>query len=276
MDILLLCDDALNLILKQSENCYCTIVCKMWYELLLQSSNVCLKCNKFAKIYDMELWDNDNDYICHTNPLFIKINTQNEYIMDNYGKCLLSVFDTFKDITKSVCITIDKLDLLINFNNSNDMTFATLHAPKTLGYYKPQEYFKLDVNDFYESIKIGDNIPNDKNNTQRICLNIYNGTKCYFENNDKNNHYLTVKTEYFNPEYLKVTHLKSLNLCNDCPYHINKRIDSNKNFTDNLKTDILSRLPACISSKYSNLDNLCSNYYVSGIGSLTLNLHNMC
>ena len=61
-----LCDDILNLIISQSNNYYCTIVCKDWYNAVLQNSIVCKDCNKIVKMYGTDLWFTDeDDSLCH-------------------------------------------------------------------------------------------------------------------------------------------------------------------------------------------------------------------
>jgi hypothetical protein len=61
-----LIEDIQNIILKESENIYCTIVCKQWQKIILKNSHVCKTCNKITKIYDNVLWitDNDDPFCC--------------------------------------------------------------------------------------------------------------------------------------------------------------------------------------------------------------------
>lgn len=65
-------EDILNIIFKNTNNYYCAIVCKQWYNIILKNSKICDKCtekhgcHKIIQMYDNELWFTDPlDTVCH-------------------------------------------------------------------------------------------------------------------------------------------------------------------------------------------------------------------
>ena len=63
MNINDLCYDVLDLIIRNTNNHYCAIVCNKWFNIINDNSIICTTCNKLIKMYDIELWDNyENDY----------------------------------------------------------------------------------------------------------------------------------------------------------------------------------------------------------------------
>jgi hypothetical protein len=62
-------DDVLSLIIKNSNNYYCYILCKKWYNLMMPNSVICSKCHKIIKMYDSILWikwmNKTRDEKCH-------------------------------------------------------------------------------------------------------------------------------------------------------------------------------------------------------------------
>jgi hypothetical protein len=60
-----LINDTLNIIFRYSHNKNCILVCKLWYDIILQNSIKCKYCNKFTKIYDDDVKIID-DKICHS------------------------------------------------------------------------------------------------------------------------------------------------------------------------------------------------------------------
>ena len=75
----LLINDILSVIIQLSNNYYCALVCKKWYQIIIINSIICSKCNKIVQIYDTRLWFTDindgsvgdgmggniNNNICH-------------------------------------------------------------------------------------------------------------------------------------------------------------------------------------------------------------------
>jgi len=246
MNILLLCDDALNLILKLSQNCYCAIVCKKWYDLLLLSSNVCLKCNKITKIHDMELWGNDNISECHTNPLFIKHNTKIGFVTD-YGQCFSDTIKILKNLSEFIYIYNDLSKLIIKIENPNNHILATLNLPKRLtrneylsklNNNQSSIFVKLNASDFYDSVE----------NSPTTNLTTFNSTKLYFENNNNDN-YLKVnaaysKTKLFKSLKISDDEMQKFNTPNnhnipsifDIPSNYEQKLNLNKNDFEILRT----------------------------------------
>jgi len=282
MDILILCDDALNLILKQSENCYCTIVCKKWYDLIIKSSNICSTCNKLIKIYDMKLWIDENNFVCHTEPLFIKPgSTIMNYTTTVYGKCFSDTIYALKDLSEYIYILIGLTQLVIQTENSNKTISANLTLEKQL---TRQEHIyslnnnesilvKLNANDFYKSIE----------NSPMISLNLYNGTKLYFENNNNKDNYLKVITSYS-----KIKLFKSLKVSDDemqkfnisDGHNIRKFFEIPQNYKRNINLnnndfEILRTLPQCISDAAiftNNNGHVITISTVTNLGNLKLKI----
>lgn len=59
-------DDILSLIIQYSENYYCILVCKKWYNIIIPNSSKCSKCNKIIQMYNTILWISDNDITNNT------------------------------------------------------------------------------------------------------------------------------------------------------------------------------------------------------------------
>ncbi len=265
---ILLCDDVLNLILKQSNNCNCAIVCKHWNNLILKSSNVCNTCNKFVKIYDMDLWTSIGYPKCHTNPLFsISLNTKySEFI---YGKCIAQTFEVIKNLATDVNIIFNPRNLQLKMQNEKKTISATLTLTRDIYAFITPIITKTNANDFYDNIKNGS-----------ILLSAQTNIKYNFEDNN----YTTLTIN--GPKTIRHEILESLTEdinTNICPFKINlnkynyKIIEVlNDHGIDFYKTDdfsILNKLPDFVhENAYINRDD---DYFtltcnVTTIGTLTL------
>jgi hypothetical protein len=156
-----ICVDVLSLIISQTNNYYCTIVCKDWYNAVLQNSVICKDCNKIVKMYDTDLWvSDDKDSFCHG------------YYgsLEDYN-CLKHMINyTYKFLTKIDRFSTGLILYVIGKCYNREITFM-LEQPKA------KKMFEFCVNKSENMMlhiikKYHEGLFYVKNQTEKICLQV--------------------------------------------------------------------------------------------------------
>lgn len=202
----ILYNDVLNIILEQSENCYCTIVCKRWYNLIIKKSNTCEVCGKIIKMYTINLWCTVNeDSMCHTKPLFITYYVTTEY-KTNYCMIIKNIFNILNTVSDNGLMCIfsqnvnDAIQIKVCDIDNNIMAKAMLN----LKVYKHRNFvlddaklcFSINLHDIYKGMKSIDGI-------NHVYFIFYNVITDYFEDKMSNYSIIKISNMYmdFNSEY---------------------------------------------------------------------------
>ena len=205
-----LCNDVLNLIISYSNNYYCIIVCKDWYNAVLQNSVTCKDCNKIIKMYDTDLWvSDDKDSFCHG------------YYgsLEDYN-CLKHMINyTYKFLTKIDRFSTGLILYVIGKYYNREITFM-LEQPKA------KKMFEFCVNKSENMMlhiikKYHEGLFYVKNQTEKICLQVVknNGLALKYVLNQTENICLeAVKQDGDSLQYVKN---QTENICIEA---INKRV----------------------------------------------------
>ncbi len=170
----ILYDDVLNLIIKNTNNNYCVIVCKKWHNLVMTCSTICNLCNKFVKIYDNTLWKSYNDdKLCHEWNININKYDLLETITRNWRS-----FEKFDNNSEKLCLNVVKTNgfclKYIKFQSEN----ICLESVKNNGYALLFVRNQTD-NICLEAVKkYGYALQYVHNQTENICLNAVMNKGC--------------------------------------------------------------------------------------------------
>jgi len=113
-------NDLLNEIFIYSKNLNCVFVCKNWYNIALSNGKKCLPCNKFIKLCDIELYQDDKFYLkCHGHPTQINKYEIMRFNVNNTKK-FIRLFNSLKKINSELNIEFkigDENNIKIRDNN---------------------------------------------------------------------------------------------------------------------------------------------------------------
>ncbi len=169
-----LCDDVLNLIITNANNNYCVIVCKKWYNLIVNNSILCPLCNKFVKIYGHVLWKTyDDDITCHD----WCVNIDKYLILDSITKNWRS-FEKFNNKSEKLCMNVVKIDGFCLKYVKQQSENICLESVKNNGYALQFVMEQTEHICLKAVKKYGYALQYVKNQSENICLNAVMNKGC--------------------------------------------------------------------------------------------------